>query len=49
MRNIINKTALITGGTKGIGYGIAVSMLKAGMKVAMTGRTAEGVAKAERW
>ena len=32
------KTALITGGTKGIGYGIAVSMLKQGMNVAITSR-----------
>jgi 3-oxoacyl-[acyl-carrier protein] reductase len=48
MRDIKNKVALITGGTKGIGYGIAVSMLKEGMKVAITGRTAEGVAKAEK-
>jgi NAD(P)-dependent dehydrogenase (short-subunit alcohol dehydrogenase family) len=48
MRTIKNKVALITGGTKGIGYGIAESMLKEGMKVAITGRTNEGVAKAER-
>jgi len=32
------KTALITGGTKGIGYGIAVSMLTHGMNVAITSR-----------
>ncbi|MCV9386064.1 SDR family oxidoreductase [Reichenbachiella ulvae] len=43
MREINNKTALITGGTKGIGYGIAEAMLKAGMKVAITGRNQEGV------
>ena len=46
MRDITGKTALITGGTKGIGYGIAVSMLQANMKVAITGRTQEGVDKA---
>lgn len=46
MREIKDKTALITGGTKGIGYGIAESMLKAGMKVAITGRNQEGVDKA---
>lgn len=33
-----NKVAYITGGTKGIGRGIAVSMLKQGMRVAITGR-----------
>ena len=32
------KTALITGGTKGIGYGIAQSLLKEGVAVAITGR-----------
>ena len=47
MENIKNKTALITGGTKGIGYGIAQSMLNEGMNVAITGRTSEGVKTAE--
>lgn len=47
MENISNKTALITGGTKGIGYGIAEAMLKENMNVAITGRTAEGVKLAE--
>ena len=46
MREIQNKTALITGGTKGIGFGIAVSMLEENMNVAITGRTKEGVGKA---
>lgn len=46
MRSIENKTALITGGTKGIGYGIAASMLQENMKVAITGRTEDGVQKA---
>ncbi len=35
---LVQKTALITGGTKGIGYGIAEALLKEGMKVAITGR-----------
>ena len=48
MEKIANKTALITGGTKGIGYGIAESMLKENMKVAITGRTSEGVVSAEK-
>lgn len=34
----MEKTALITGGTKGIGYGIAESLLKENYKVAITGR-----------
>ncbi|HZY82908.1 MAG TPA: SDR family oxidoreductase [Cyclobacteriaceae bacterium] len=32
------KTALITGGTKGIGYGIAQALVNEGYKVAITGR-----------
>lgn len=35
----MNKTALITGGTKGIGLGIARSLLLDGYNVAITGRT----------
>ena len=38
MQNLMNKTALITGGSKGIGYGIAECLLKQGMKVVITGR-----------
>lgn len=34
----ILKTALITGGTKGIGYGVAEILIKEGYKVAITGR-----------
>ena len=33
------KTALITGGSKGIGYGIAEVLVKAGIKVAITSRS----------
>ncbi|MCF8247122.1 MAG: SDR family oxidoreductase [Saprospiraceae bacterium] len=40
MQNITGKTALITGGSKGIGYGIAESLLKEGLNVAITGRNA---------
>lgn len=39
MQNIHGKTALITGGSKGIGYGIAESLLKEGMNVAITSRS----------
>jgi 3-oxoacyl-[acyl-carrier protein] reductase len=35
----IIKTALITGGSKGIGYGVAESLIKEGVKVAITSRT----------
>ncbi len=40
------KTALITGGTKGIGYGVAETLIKEGIKVAITGRNEETVNKA---
>jgi 3-oxoacyl-[acyl-carrier protein] reductase len=35
----IIKTALITGGSKGIGYGVAEALIKDGIKVAITSRT----------
>lgn len=41
MNTLHGKTALITGGSKGIGYGIAESMLKEGMNVAITSRNQE--------
>jgi NADP-dependent 3-hydroxy acid dehydrogenase YdfG len=41
-----NKTALVTGGTKGIGYGIAIALLKTGMRVMITGRTDASVQEA---
>lgn len=37
------KVAYITGGTKGIGYGVAQSLLQQGMKVAVSGRSQERV------
>lgn len=40
------KVALITGGTKGIGYSVALAMMDQGMKVAITGRSKESVDKA---
>ena len=48
MNDIRSKVALITGGTKGIGYGVAQSLMAAGVNVAITGRekrTAEEAAK----
>lgn len=39
-------TAIVTGGTSGIGYGIAKALLEAGAKVMVTGRDARRVAKA---
>jgi 3-oxoacyl-[acyl-carrier protein] reductase len=38
MNNLQNKVAYITGGSKGIGYGIAKTLLDAGMRVAITSR-----------
>ena len=42
MKEIL-RTALITGGTKGIGLGVAEMLIKEGYKVAITGRNAETV------
>lgn len=39
MTDINGKTALITGGSKGIGYGVAEAMIKEGMNVVITSRT----------
>ena len=38
MASLQNKTALITGGTKGIGLGIAEAMASQGMRIMVTGR-----------
>ena len=38
-----SKVVYITGGTKGIGYGIAEVLLKNNYKVAISGRSQEGV------
>lgn len=38
MSTLTNKTALITGGSKGIGLGIAQAMAREGMKIALTSR-----------
>ena len=47
MKKLNNKIALITGGTKGIGFAIAEEMLKEGMKIVITGRNEKGVEEAK--
>ena len=44
--NLKTATALVTGGSSGIGYGIAEALLAAGAKVAITGRNKEKLDKA---
>lgn len=46
MIEIAGKTALITGGSKGIGFGIAEAMLKNGMNVAITSRSQQAADEA---
>lgn len=46
MKSLENKVALITGGSKGIGFGVAKSLLDLGMKVAITSRSLENAKKA---
>ncbi|MEO9894139.1 SDR family oxidoreductase [Aurantibacter sp.] len=46
MQDLKNKVAYITGGSKGIGYGVAQKLIAAGMKVAISGRTLKTVQQA---
>ncbi|CAG2535066.1 NADP-dependent 3-hydroxy acid dehydrogenase YdfG [Maribacter dokdonensis] len=46
MKDLKNKVAYITGGTKGIGFAVAQTLLNQGMKVAISGRSQESVDQA---
>lgn len=46
MNPLTDKVAYITGGSKGIGFGIAKALLAKGMKVAITSRTIEAAKQA---
>lgn len=46
MESLKNKVVYITGGTKGIGYGVAQCLLNVGMRVAISGRNLETAQKA---
>lgn len=48
MSDIKNKVVYITGGSKGIGLGIAQVLLGAGMRVAISGRSEKYLAEAEK-
>ena len=44
----MEKVVYITGGTKGIGYGVAKKLIEAGYRVAISGRNIEDVKKAAK-
>lgn len=46
MKNLAGKVALITGGSKGIGYGIAEALIKEGVHVGITSRSEQAALKA---
>lgn len=46
MNDLTNKVAYITGGSKGIGYGVAKSLLHQGMRVAITSRSLQAAEEA---
>jgi len=45
-KNLKNNNALITGGSKGIGYGVAEAMVKQGMNVGVTSRSEKSAKEA---
>jgi len=48
MDHLVNTVAYITGGSKGIGYGIAKALLENGMRVAITSRTLDAAKQAAK-
>lgn len=46
MENLRNKTAYVTGGSKGIGYGIAEKLMEAGVNVIITSRSQQSANRA---
>lgn len=46
MKDLKNKVAYITGGSKGIGFGVAQALINTGMRVAISGRTLNTVKEA---
>ena len=46
--DLTGKTALVTGGSKGIGYGVAAALVKEGVNVTVTARTQSDVEEAAR-
>ena len=48
MQDLENKVAIVTGGNRGIGRGIAEALAKEGMRVALTARTLEAAEKAAK-
>ncbi|MCP9237594.1 SDR family oxidoreductase [Lewinella sp. JB7] len=46
MENLQNKTAYVTGGSKGIGYGVAEKLMEAGVNVIITSRHQQSANKA---
>ncbi len=48
MNDLTNKTAFITGGSKGIGYGVAEALVREGMNVLVTARDKEEVERSAK-